>query len=218
MANKIPEEIIFWLQTIPYENVENLSLENYFLAVTERFKKEYDEFGGYPVFITFDQSKLWHNIMMLFAEDCERGGEIDIFILKWFTFKIDFFLSQGFNLNDNVKYSAICDIYDHGIGSHAHVQTLCKKLIRYYIEELGVDVNLPGRWTGYSPFWAVVLKYRKWSGMEIMDELFYLVFHGARPTKTEAEDIYWRLPKDYIEEIFEFMDNHAQEMIKEPST
>jgi hypothetical protein len=190
-------EVFSWLNEIPHCVFEED--EEGFLHAIENFKRRFFELGV-EKFLNFDRDELWAHIMYIYTEDFEDEDLENELILKWYKFKIEFFLSQGVPLN--IEKSVISDIYE--------MEPIYRPLIKYYIEELHIDLNLPGYFDSTEGvFSMVVMKF--WN---IDDELIYLLSHGL--DCDDSQSVLNDLHPQYKSHILQIIELHSFPLIKEP--
>lgn len=195
-------EVFSWLNEIPHCVFEED--EEGFLHTIENFKRRFFELGV-EKFLNFDRDELWAHIMYIYTEDFENEDLENELILKWYKFKIEFFLSQGVPLN--IEKSVISDIYE--------LEPIYHPLIKYYIEELHIDLNLPGYFDSTEGvFSTVVMKKNIWSRSDIDDELIYLLSHGLDCDVSQS--VLNDLPHQYAAHILQIVELHSFPLIKEP--
>lgn len=217
MANDERNHANFWtnfltspdrLVLIPSRILRGNITEEIFLEEMEAFKQRYRQLGGVDYIMNLDRNTFWADVMYLYSENMEEDEIIKPFLFKWYQFKMDFFRSQGIPLD--IEVSVISDMYSDAV-TH-------KPLIKYYIEDCGIDVNLPGFYDkSRNAFWSVVMKYGDWSEEDIEAELFYLISHGATPKVSEMDNYRANLPDAYVNHIIQIIETYASEMIKEPA-
>lgn len=217
MANDERNHANFWINLpaspdrlvlIPNRILRGNITEEIFLEEMEAFKQRYHQLGGVDYIMNLDRNTFWADVMYLCWDDMEEIEIIKPFLFRWYQFKMDFFRSQGIPLD--IEVSVISDMYSDAV-TH-------KPLIKYYIEDCGIDVNLPGFYDKSSnAFWSVVMKYGDWSEEDIEAELFYLISHGATPKVSEMNTYRANLPDAYVNHIIQIIETYASEMIKEPA-
>lgn len=195
-----------WLILIPNRILTGNATEEIFLEEMEMFKQRYYHLvsSGINYIMHFNRNTFWADVMYLYMEEMDE----DPYITRWYQFKMEFFHSQGIPLD--IKASVISDMYDTFV--------VHKPLIKYYIENYNIDVNLPGFYdSSRTPFWSVVMKYGDWTEEDIDAELSYLIAHGATPEISEMDKYRADLPEAYVKHIIQIIEDSTAEMIKEPS-